>query len=475
MVIGEGFAWGHLEKTGGDATVDLFLAVPELVRFADPPSSAEKHTLFPSRAADIRGKVLALNIRRLPAWLLSRALHEARYGVYPDYEPLPMRSPQQMAESSDGDQRLSDFTGNQELAIDRWLRTEFLADDFLAFISEFTEVPEAKQREIRELASVRRGTPLLYDHRVDQWFTPEQIRTMYEHNPVWAAVERQLYGSNELPPAAPEARSKPGRGAPSRSCESPSQSMAKREVLARKALRAVDERSHRGDAWEEEPSELEQAGYDRQIALVNERRYRNVLELGCGAGTFTRRLAEVADRVVGLDVAPTAIARARSLGLDPAAVEFHLANVMDHDLRAEGPWDLVVMSETIYELGWLYPLFDIGWLASELFAATRDGGRFLMANTYANTDGGETDELLSPWLIDTYRDLFLNVGYRREEEEILPGTKNGVAYRTLVTLSRSQYPRYLYGPGFQHERRQRGAAHDRSPWSAAASAASARP
>ena len=173
---------------------------------------------------------------------------------------------------------------------------------------------------------------------------------------------------------------------------------------------------------------------------MNKRRYRNVLELGCGAGAFTRRLAEVADRVLGLDVAPTAIARARSLGLDPAAVEFRLANIIDHDMRAEGPWDLVVMSETIYELAWLYPLFDIGWLASELFAATRDGGRFLMANTYANSGGDGGDELLSPWLIDTYRDLFLNVGYRCEEEEILPGTKNGVPYRTLVTLFSKPIP-----------------------------------
>jgi SAM-dependent methyltransferase len=433
MVIGEGFAWGHLEKTGGDATVDFFLAVPELIRFADPPSSAEKHTLFPSRSEDIRGKVLALNIRRLPSWMLSKALHESRYGAYPDYEPLPMSSPQQMAESSAGDRRLSDFTGNQELAIDRWLRTEFLADDFLAFISEFTDVPDAKQREIRELASVRRGTPLLYDHRVHQWFTPEQIRTMYEHNPAWASVERRLYGSEELPAVAPR-RSAPSPNPPSQAPSHASPSMAKREVLARKALRTVDERARRGDAWEEEPSELERAGYDRQIELVNTRRYGNVLEIGSGAGIFTRRLAEIADRVVAIDVAPTAIARARSLDLDPAAVEFRLANIMDHDLRADGPRDLVVMSETIYELAWLYPLFDIAWVASELFAATRDGGRFLMANTYANADGDQTGALLSPWLIDTYRDLFLNVGYRCEVEEILPGMKHGVEYRTLVTL-----------------------------------------
>ena len=51
---------------------------------------------------------------------------------------------------------------------------------------------------------------------------------------------------------------------------------------------------------------------------------------------------------------------------------------MDYDAPVAGPWDLIVMSETIYELGWLYPLFDVGWLAAELFAATRDGGRLMM-------------------------------------------------------------------------------------------------
>jgi SAM-dependent methyltransferase len=435
MVIGERFAWGHLEKTGGDATVELFLAVPELIRFADPPSSEEKHTAFPSRSEQIRGKVLALNLRRLPSWVLSRALHRARYGEYPDYEPLPMMSPQEMAESSDADLRLLEFTDNQELTIDRWLRTEFLADDFLAFVSEFTEVPEAKHREILELGSTRLGTPLTYDHRIDQWFTPDQIHSMYERNPEWAAVEQRLYGPNELiattRPEGPRP-SETTRVADPSPPNPPSRSgpMTKRELLARKAQRALEERLGLGDGWEEELSSLDQASHARQVALLGRRRYGDVLELGCGAGHFTRVLSGIADRVTAVDVAPMAIARARTLGLDRSIVEFRLANVMDCDVRLAGPWDLIVMSETIYELGWLYPLFDIGWLAAELFAATRDGGRLMMANTY----GREGEDVISHWLIDTCRDLMLNVGYRREAEEVVQGTRDGLEYRTLITL-----------------------------------------
>jgi SAM-dependent methyltransferase len=205
---------------------------------------------------------------------------------------------------------------------------------------------------------------------------------------------------------------------------------SERELLAQKAQSFFEERWREGDPWDVEGSDLDQASYGQQLALLEGRRYGSVLELGCGAGSFTARLADIADHVLALDIAPSAIERARERGLSPAVVDFRAASIMDFDPGGEGPWDLVVMSETIYYLGWLYSMFDIGWLAADLFAATRDGGSFLMANTY----GAEKDHLLRPSLIDTYRDLFLNVGYRQQAEEIVRGTKSGVAYEVLVTL-----------------------------------------
>ena len=53
-----------------------------------------------------------------------------------------------------------------------------------------------------------------------------------------------------------------------------------------------------------------------------------------------------------------------------------------------------------------------------------------MANTY----GGVEDYLLRPWLIRTYRDLFLNVGYRLEDEEVFCGTKDGADLKVPISL-----------------------------------------
>ena len=206
--------------------------------------------------------------------------------------------------------------------------------------------------------------------------------------------------------------------------------MSERDALHRQAERFFDDLWQRGDPWELSESEYEQARYARLLALLAGRRYPRVLELGCGQGAFTRLLAPLADQVVALDVSPTAIARARSLGIDPTIVDFRHANVMDYDAHREGPWDLVVVTETICYLGWLYSFFDVGWFASQLFAATRPGGHCLLANT-----AGEIgDMLLLPWLIRTYRDLFLNVGYHLGIEDVFQGTKHGVRIEVLMAL-----------------------------------------
>jgi predicted TPR repeat methyltransferase len=183
-----------------------------------------------------------------------------------------------------------------------------------------------------------------------------------------------------------------------------------------------------GDYWALESSAFEQEKYARAIALLAGRRYPRVLEIGCGAGAFTRLLADLSDHVLALDVSAAAIERAH--GVIRANVEFRVANIMETEPESEGPWDLVVMSETIYYVGWLYSFFDVDWLARRLFATVTDGGRFLMANTFGDSVG----YLLRPSLIRTYRDLFVNEGFRVEREEIFRGTKEGTPLEVLLSM-----------------------------------------
>jgi len=206
--------------------------------------------------------------------------------------------------------------------------------------------------------------------------------------------------------------------------------MADRKLTHEKAQAFFEELWSRGDPWELETSEFEQAKYDQEILILDGRHYERALEIGCGVGSFTRRLASISRSILALDISPSAIARAREGQASLSAVEFRVQNIIDFDVHSEGSWDLVVMSETIYYLGWLYSFFDVAWLAAELFAATRDSGHLLMANTI----GGVDDYLLRPWIIRTYHDMFFNVGYQPTSEKIFNGTKNGVPIDVLISL-----------------------------------------
>jgi SAM-dependent methyltransferase len=206
--------------------------------------------------------------------------------------------------------------------------------------------------------------------------------------------------------------------------------MTQRESNSQKAQSFFEELWKRGDPWDIETSDFEQRRCARLLQILSARRYAKALEIGCAAGVFTRLLAQVADRSVALDISPTAIACARKTWTGPDSTDFRVANIIEYDPRAEGPWDLVVMSDMIYFLGWLYPFFDVAWLAMELFTATTVGGQLLLANCY----GGAEDYLMRPSLIRTYRDLFVNVGYRVNAEEVFHGTKNGVPIEALITL-----------------------------------------
>jgi SAM-dependent methyltransferase len=203
-------------------------------------------------------------------------------------------------------------------------------------------------------------------------------------------------------------------------------------IVGRKIAEHYEAVWQNGDAWGLESSEFEQRRFDYQIQLLSDRRYRAVLEIGCGSGCLTRRLAEIADRAVALDISPSAVERARGQAerAGVSNIEFRVANVMDFDVAAEGPWDLVVLSETIYSLGWLYSMFDVGFLLAKLHDAMRPGGVLLLANTYGET----RDWLLRPWLIDTYRDLVRNIGFQLDREEVFAGVKDSVEFEVLMSV-----------------------------------------
>ena len=188
-----------------------------------------------------------------------------------------------------------------------------------------------------------------------------------------------------------------------------------------------DELWSTGDYWGLETSVYDQRRFEAQLALVDDRRYRRTLEYGCGGGEFTRRLATISHSVLALDASALAVARAKPRV--PENVELQVVDAVEFDPVDAGPFDLVVICETIYYLGWLRTFFEIGWFAHRLLEAVEPEGRLLLGNTIIDDE----KSLESPWLIDTYRDLFANAGFELQVEERFRGPKGGVELEALLS------------------------------------------
>lgn len=191
MVIGRRFAWAHLPKTAGDATLAMFQAVPDLVEFADPADSNDKHMPFFGREREVTGKLLVMNIRRLPDWVLSGAQHKARHGVFPDYRPEPLESWEEITSRTDPDDLLRWMTDHGRFRVQRWLRAEHIQEDVLALLDELGELQEDTRQAVAAVGRVNEGD---YRHDLVREVTSAQLARLYQLNPVWTDIERRVYG-----------------------------------------------------------------------------------------------------------------------------------------------------------------------------------------------------------------------------------------------------------------------------------------
>lgn len=77
-------------------------------------------------------------------------------------------------------------------SVHRRLRTEHLLEDFVACFGDI--LGPAAVKACRKLDRKVNETRLRHVERLDFHFTRDELRRLYEANPIWAAVEREVYG-----------------------------------------------------------------------------------------------------------------------------------------------------------------------------------------------------------------------------------------------------------------------------------------
>jgi SAM-dependent methyltransferase len=121
--------------------------------------------------------------------------------------------------------------------------------------------------------------------------------------------------------------------------------------------------------------------YDRLVALLPERRFTNVLDLGCGLGLLSQKLAGRADHVLGMDIAESAVERARVRAAAFPNLRFEAGDILNLPPTLLGKFDLIVVADVLY---YLSPLNDavLQSVIQRIAGLLSPGGVCLLANHF---------------------------------------------------------------------------------------------
>jgi 2-polyprenyl-3-methyl-5-hydroxy-6-metoxy-1,4-benzoquinol methylase len=100
----------------------------------------------------------------------------------------------------------------------------------------------------------------------------------------------------------------------------------------------------------------------------------DALEIGCGAGAFSRKLAQHARRVTAIDLSSEMIRVARSRSTEFSNIEFEIADLMARDFRGE-QFDCVATIATLHHLPLRAALL-------KLMDALRPGGTLIVLDLF---------------------------------------------------------------------------------------------
>jgi len=134
-------------------------------------------------------------------------------------------------------------------------------------------------------------------------------------------------------------------------------------------------------------------------ALPPGRRFARALDLGAGMGALSLALTEVADDVLGLDIAQSAVDQARRRTGTQAGLRFVQGDLGALDPALDGCFDLVVVADTLYYMDRTddTSLKDTATRIARLLAR---GGLCLLANHYFFA--GDTDSKLTRRIHDAF-------------------------------------------------------------------------
>ncbi len=205
MIVSESFVWMHVPKCGGtfiDHILQKYYWDHPTIQFDDYSGSETilRHESVAARqkrlSINLGSKIRIANFRRLPSWIIS--LTQFRKSTTGIETPRELYTKGQFLMTPNTVIKADQILQNYEpIRMSRWIRLEFLKQDFLAAFSDLMDISM-----IDDDTWLIKVNEAHYNKDLRYWFSLEELQHLYSENPTWRDLELKLYGSlidSEIP------------------------------------------------------------------------------------------------------------------------------------------------------------------------------------------------------------------------------------------------------------------------------------
>lgn len=176
-----------------------------------------------------------------------------------------------------------------------------------------------------------------------------------------------------------------------------------------------------------DPHDEDTGRYDAFLLSLIPNTAKTILDVGCGTGRLTAQLATQNCEIVGIDLSPEMIARAREK--IRSGLSFLCADVLTHDFGAQ-KFDCVITSAAFHHL-------PVDRAFAHLVALLEPGARLIIHDMRA--DAGILEQLQSRFaLAQVGFERWLRTGNPRRPRPVREAWERHCAGETYLTLSEAQ-------------------------------------
>lgn len=181
------------------------------------------------------------------------------------------------------------------------------------------------------------------------------------------------------------------------------------------------------DPWDT-MSDYEKKRTKTIVNLLNNRKYKHCLDVGCADGSITVRLKNFCTKITAIDISKKIIDRAIRTYKEEN-IDFKVLNIRTGIL--EDMYDLIIVSEVLYYLGETIPEKEFIKALDKLNHHLMVGGRILVSNYLRRS------ERTGRFIIEDrklYIGYFNKLGLVTEVEKEVIGVKGNLNHKAIITV-----------------------------------------